>query len=720
MSDDRFSPMNCWIVAVEGGLKRANTFDRRLIKTYERKRDFIVEGMSAAFKENEIKLPNIFRKIGVDNDTPSESVEDTGGSESSKRGRGKKSPGGVKPTKLPTCSLPTNMTPTFYVGGGNGTSLVEAPLLGLGWKRITDKYDERFRLKWVECKSRINYGSFREGEQLVNHVPNSHLLTNKLGLLNSLKEYERVTLSTKGRLPRLRMSDFHPETYKLDEKSDRDLFLEVYKDNEIWICKPVGMNQGKGIFLIRTREEINQLLEEREQKKQQAQKPGRPLMNRIVQRYIMNPLLLDGRKFDVRAYMLVASTVPFLILYHKGYVRLSCLKYNSDDTNLGIHLTNQFVQKKDPNYKELKEDTAWSMDKFNDYVNEQVRPDCPVEIEEDWVYNTFTKQMQKIMIHCFNSVKHKLQSRIGFFDLFGLDFMVDTEMKVHLIEVNTNPALHCNCEALKEVIPGVVEETLYVAIECFEKSKKNQQLMPLQSLKNFTILYCGTRPNTIVPRQIRSVSPVKENSTADKPKPLSMGGPRRGSSPTRQGQRSLTQSTPLYNTNQRRTEKNDSNIASNGNKDSVSNSTSKSVKTSASVKTSISAKTRHENKGKDIESVKTEGIKQTNDNSEPVVDNNDNNDNKPGSATKSEPRSEPRSRGSTVVVDTLSKTTDSLNEATSALGKISLSLNQGGITDSLLEEVKLKMTHAETSNTGSTPNSSHPPTRERENLERGN
>ena len=63
----------------------------------------------------------------------------------------------------------------------------------------------------------------------MNHLPNSHLLTNKLGLLNSLKEYERVTLSTKGRLPRLKMSEFHPETYKLDEKGDRELFLEVYK-----------------------------------------------------------------------------------------------------------------------------------------------------------------------------------------------------------------------------------------------------------------------------------------------------------------------------------------------------------------------------------------------------------------------------------------------------------------------------------------------------------
>lgn len=61
-----------------------------------------------------------------------------------------------------------------------------------------------------------------------------------------------------------------------------------------------------------------------------------------------------------------------------------------------------------------------------------------INVPHYWLYNSllilvflFTqKQMQKIMIHCFNSVKHKLQSRIGFFDLFGLDFMVDTDMKV--------------------------------------------------------------------------------------------------------------------------------------------------------------------------------------------------------------------------------------------------------------------------------------------------
>lgn len=36
--------------------------------------------------------------------------------------------------------------------------------------------------------------------------------------------------------------------------------------------------------------------------------------------------------------------------------------------------------------------------------------------------------------------------------------------QVWLLEMNSNPALHTNCEVLKEVIPGVVMETLGEAL----------------------------------------------------------------------------------------------------------------------------------------------------------------------------------------------------------------------------------------------------------------
>ena len=58
-------------------------------------------------------------------------------------------------------------------------------------------------------------------------------------------------------------------------------------------------------------------------------------------RYITNPLLLDSRKFDIRAYMLIASTVPYLVCYHPGYCRLCLYSYNQSSHNLIGHLTNQ-------------------------------------------------------------------------------------------------------------------------------------------------------------------------------------------------------------------------------------------------------------------------------------------------------------------------------------------------------------------------------------------
>lgn len=42
------------------------------------------------------------------------------------------------------------------------------------------------------------------------------------------------------------------------------------------------------------------------------------------------------------------------------------------------------------------------------------------------------------------------------FELFGLDFMLDSNWNLYLIEVNTNPCLEMNCNILNKIIPTVV------------------------------------------------------------------------------------------------------------------------------------------------------------------------------------------------------------------------------------------------------------------------
>lgn len=64
-------------------------------------------------------------------------------------------------------------------------------------------------------------------------------------------------------------------------------------------------------------------------------------MTTCVLSYIKSPLLLKGKKFDVRSYLLIACTSPFMVFFRHGYVRLTCDFYDPSSSNLSTHLTNQ-------------------------------------------------------------------------------------------------------------------------------------------------------------------------------------------------------------------------------------------------------------------------------------------------------------------------------------------------------------------------------------------
>ncbi|XP_068588958.1 protein polyglycylase TTLL10 isoform X2 [Cebidichthys violaceus] len=384
------------------------------------------------------------------------------------------------PSALPTCSYPDGDRqrqaeeprgpgPFYFFGGANGAEIVSSYCESRGWKRIYNKHKKDFKLKWCETKSPANYRNFREGEQLVYQIPNNKVLTTKIGLLSSLREYERVSSKVnhgRGLRLRLKMEEFIPTTFRMDVREEREAFFAQQEgvsnnENQMWICKPTGLNQGRGIFLMKSQEDVAAFrlkLQHTEGSQANKKMHQRQPQARIVQHYIRRPLLLKGKKFDVRSYLLIACTAPYMVFFRHGYVRLTCDLYDPSSNNLSAHLTNQYMQKKNPLYSQLKEDTVWSMESFNTYVNDRFR--VAKGLPRDWVLGAFAKRMQQIMTQCFLAVKSKFDCRLGFFDLIGCDFLVDEDFKVWLLEMNCNPALHTNCEVLKEVIPSTVVESL--------------------------------------------------------------------------------------------------------------------------------------------------------------------------------------------------------------------------------------------------------------------
>jgi tubulin polyglutamylase TTLL9 len=68
----------------------------------------------------------------------------------------------------------------------------------------------------------------------------------------------------------------------------------------------------------------------------------------------MNPLLIGGKKFDLRIYVLVVSYQPLTVyLYREGFGRFTHHRYSNnleDLSNTFMHLTNVAIQKTSDNY----------------------------------------------------------------------------------------------------------------------------------------------------------------------------------------------------------------------------------------------------------------------------------------------------------------------------------------------------------------------------------
>ncbi|XP_072888603.1 protein polyglycylase TTLL10-like [Hemitrygon akajei] len=433
--------------------------------------------------------------------------------------------------KAPRTRREEDCQPSFYVSGTNGTDLIVSFCESRGWKRINDNNRCDYMLKWCEVNVSSNFQYFQEGKQLLNQIPNNKLLTTKVGLSSVLKNYQQA-LSKYGTImnPRiLKVEEFYPETYRMDVKSERLAFLEIMGDGSVWISKPGGSNLGRGIFLLKCPEDLldfRRKVESVEQDANSRMSYSSLPFNRIVQRYLDKPLLLEGRKFDVRSFFLIACTSPYMIFFCHGYVKLSCNKYDLLSDDLTSHLTNQAIQKKNPRYSDMREDTVWSMEHLNNYINEKYMQ--AKGLPKDWVFTVFAKRMQQIMAQCFSAVKGKLECKLGLFDLLGCDFIIDHDFKVWLLEMNANPSLQRHCSVLKTVIPKVIYEALELVVEIFRKCNKGLKVLPLQSQKDFVLLHNSnlrgnlTRSKPVITERNTSPAALKQplcplNRAASKP-----------------------------------------------------------------------------------------------------------------------------------------------------------------------------------------------------------
>jgi len=287
--------------------------------------------------------------------------------------------------------------------------------------------------------------------QMSDHIPGHDSLYRKdyatRNILNYVKGYEsRPQCLDAGR--------FFPKTFALRNPQQCKEFFKIFNSEEyeklkaergIVYFRKVGADAhgAEGVFPVDDQEKIhiNTLY-------QNGKLCGQNKANNLLQHYIYNPLLLNDKKFDFRVFMLVASSNPFIVYYHDGFLRVSLTEYdpvnNSQNSLMPNHEANdEIIRRARANgtlngktVQQIKEDYMWSFERLEKYLLENGKIEDP-----NWLENYLRPELKKAMVHIIRMSQFGFQKISSVYELYGVDFILDENLNLWFIEANSRPAI---------------------------------------------------------------------------------------------------------------------------------------------------------------------------------------------------------------------------------------------------------------------------------------
>lgn len=283
-----------------------------------------------------------------------------------------------------------------------------------------------------------------EGRRLLSNHPITSLVCTKVALASLIQD-------------KIKRRDIMPLTYNLSHAKNQATVLghlqqaEAQRKNpmlarpqeghfhckdhkfepiSIWIIKPSGSSgaqgmlscQGfvfdvtmySGISLVSTQTALHEIIN-----KECAKRLF------IAQQYISNPLLIQGRKFDLRSYVVIVEKKAY---YSFGYGRLNIEPYSSSHdslSNVFVHLCNVHVQRAHPKYNRTHDAITFQE------LSETLGSETLARIEA-----RMTQNLIPVLKHCMDKIDGK-----GRFCILGMDYVVDSDYFPWLLELNWRPQL---------------------------------------------------------------------------------------------------------------------------------------------------------------------------------------------------------------------------------------------------------------------------------------
>ena len=253
--------------------------------------------------------------------------------------------------------------------------------------------------------------------------------------------------------------------------------------SDLWICKPSASACGRGIRLVKYNDVPRLPMTIKVKDRSAAaslnntntntntNNEGKGTRQRVwnVQEYIADPLCIEGKKFDLRVYVLVTSFDPLRVyVFREGLCRICTNEYDLDYDTLDDtykHLTNfsinknaeKFVVNQDADSDDVGH--KWSLSALFDHLDAH-----GYDVARLW--RDMKEVAVKTLIACESEIFTQLKSLSGkdkcCYEVFGFDMMLNESLFVYLIEVNIYPSMATGSPLDKRIKETMITDALHI------------------------------------------------------------------------------------------------------------------------------------------------------------------------------------------------------------------------------------------------------------------
>ena len=263
-----------------------------------------------------------------------------------------------------------------------------------------------------------------------------------------------------------------PKTWIVENNEETNKLIEQFHPDRLYILKK-NVQRQTDIKISRNLKEIITLINTN---KDNTDNTDNKFPYVVVQELLQNPYLIDGRKINLRVYVLLVKFDDEyrIYVYGDGFMYYTAERYKPDSDDIKSNITTGYIE------REVYEKNPLTLKDLKLYLDSESRALSETEIKlkryyllSQYLFDNINNLLKNVFYIFRNKIgtQNKLKQNKKF-QLYGVDIAVNDDLSVKLMEINKGPDLGAKDKRDSELKHNLVRDT-FKTVNLIDNDSKN-------------------------------------------------------------------------------------------------------------------------------------------------------------------------------------------------------------------------------------------------------